>query len=437
MSLKVIASPNLGRKLVEDLKGELEERFDANVILLFLTNSAKNDSKRVVNLLKEKFPEAKMAGCTVEAYMTREAVWSRGVALLLIDSSKVEIAHTSGKNTENVFSRLNKTVKARKKVVMFPLVYIPNRINVAKLLTLDRFYYRKFRKAKSVEERKEVLQEYSRVLESKSIYPANVALRQLEGEVAGINLMPLSGGFRTPSLFVNFKECHRCCICLGIRGNVRIHYHDVFPERGKSYEETAEILKEYFGKAEFVETVSGRIAIGEVNGKTVVEFLKERIHTRDVEENDLEKGSVPMVSPYGLTFVSKETYGCSMLGLQSYPVNLYPSIFDLENFYESAIYTSEMFKGGVHGYYPLLEKAKKVSSFKFFAIDYNAIPMFSKKLHSIRNYASELYEGDFLGVFASNPSVEKSTFDRKYLTEIEKGLCFNGTGTSFMVEVPD
>ena len=436
MSLKVIASPNLGRKLVEDLKGELEERFDANVILLFLTNSAKNDSKRVVNLLKEKFPEAKMAGCTVEAYMTREAVWSRGVALLLIDSSKVEIAHTSGKNTENVFSRLNKTVKARKKVVMFPLVYIPNRINVAKLLTLDRFYYRKFRKANSVEEKKEVLREYSRVLESKSIYPANVALRQLEGEVAGVNLMPLSGGFRTPSLFVNFKECHRCCICLGIRGNVRIHYHDVFPERGKSYEETAEILKEYFGKAEFVETVSGRIAIGEVNGKTVVEFLKERIHTRDVEENDLEKGSVPMVSPYGLTFVSKETYGCSMLGLQSYPVNIYPSIFNLENFYEKAIYTSEIFRGGISNFYNLFDRIN-MDKFIFFALDSNIIPMFSKKIHLIRAHINSLTDEDYLGIFTSFPSYKSTNIKRKYLTEIERGLCFNGTGTSFMVEVPD
>ncbi len=437
MPLKIVTSPNLGKKLVEDLRKKLEDRFDANVVLLFLTSSAKNDAKRVVNLLREKFPEAKMAGCTVEAYMTRDAIWSRGVAVLLIDSSRVEIAHTSGRETEKVFSRLNKSVRAEKKVVMFPLVYIPNRINVAKLLTLDRYYYRKFRKAGSVEEKKEVLQEYSKILESKSIYPANVALRQFDGEVAGMCLMPLSGGFRTPSLFVNFKECHRCCICLGIRGKVKIHYHDVFPERGNSYEETVEILKEYFGRVERVKTVFGRIAIGEVNGKTAVDFLSEKIHTRDIKENDLERGSAPMVSPYDLTFISKETHGCSMLGLQKYPVNLYPSIFDLDNFYSDAVYASEMFKGGLHEYYNLFEKIEKEDSFKFFVIDYNAIPMFSRKLHMLRDYAKDKFIEEFFCVFASNPSIKKNKLSKKYLTEIEKGLCFNGTGTSFMIEVPD
>ncbi len=437
MPLKIVTSPNLGKKLVEDLRKKLEDGFDANVVLLFLTSSAKNDAKRVVNLLRERFPEAKMAGCTVEAYMTRDAIWSRGVAVLLIDSSRVEIAHTSGRETEKVFSRLNKSIRAEKKVVMFPLVYIPNRINVAKLVTLDRYYYRKFRKASSFEEKKEVLQEYSKILESKSIYPANVALRQFDGEVAGMCLMPLSGGFRTPSLFVNFKECHRCCISLGIRGKVKIHYHDVFPERGNSYEETVEILKEYFGRVERVKTVFGRIAIGEVNGKTAVDFLSEKIHTRDIKENDLERGGAPMVSPYGLTFISKETHGCSMLGLQKYPVNLYPSIFDLDNFYSNAVYTSEMFKGGVPSIYELINKIKKDDSFKFFALDFNIIPMFSKKIHLFRKYINSLNIREYLGIIVSLPSYKGKQIKYKYLSEIEKNIYFNGTGTSFMIEVPD
>ncbi len=441
--LRILTSPLSGKNLIDDVKKKLEKpEVDANVVLLYTSKDSRKYAGSLMEVLREKFPEAQMTGCSVEGYLTKDSVWTKGVAILLIDSDKVKIAHSAGRSTEKVFSRLNREIKAKKKIAMFPLVYVPNLPNVMKLFAYDKVYYNlKYKRAKTLEEKKEVLREFSKILESKTIYPANVALNNLDGEVAGMNLMPLTGGYRSPTLYINFKECHRCCVCLGIEGKVRMYYHDVFPERGNSFEETLEILKEYFGRLEVVDTVSEDIAIGEVNGKTAVRFLKERTRMSEFTENDikqrkLSKEALPMVSPYILTFISQITHGCSVIGLQPYPINIYPSIFNLNNFYDSCVFTGEVFRGGISDFYGLFDKPVEEDSFKFFALDYNTIPMFTKKVHLLKERAKEKLR-NFLGVIVSNPSIKKKRLSRKYLTEIERGLCFNGTGTSFMVEVPD
>ena len=441
-NLEILTSPNTGKSLIEDLRKKLENvKIDASTILLFTTSSAKNMAGKVMEILAEKYPQTQMTGCVVEGYMTKEAVWTRGVAVLLIDSEKISIGHASGKTTEKTFSELNRKVKAKKKVVAFPMAYIPDPFSVFKLLAYDRYYHYRYNRAKDAEEKRRILKRYSRILESKMIYPANKALRYLDGEVAGINLIPLSGGYRSPALYLNFKVCHRCCVCLGIKGKVDVHYHDVFPERGKSFEETFEILKNYFGKVERVETVTSGIVVGEINGKSAVDFLNGKIRIRKINEEELkkdklERNGLPMVSPYGLVFISRETHGSSALGLQPYPIGLYPSIFELDKFYESCIYTGELFKEGIFNFCGLFDKAKGRDSFKFFVLDYNIIPMFSKKIHHLNNYIKSSFDCYF-GVIASNPSVKKSSFERRYMTEIEKGICFNGTGTSFMLEIQD
>ncbi len=441
-NLKIVTSPNTGTNLIEDLRKKLEDaRIDASTVLLFTTTSTKNMAKKVMEILAEKYPQAQMTGCVVEGYMTKEAVWTRGMAALLMDSEKISIGYTSGQTTEKAFSKLNREVKAKKKVVAFPMVYIPDPFSVLKLLAYDRYYHFRYIRAKDMEEKKRILEKYSRILESKMIYPANKALRYLDGEVAGMNLMPLSGGYRSPALYLNFKECQRCCVCLGMKGSASIHYHDTFPERGKSFDDTFEILKNYFGRVERVKTVFSGIAIGEINGKSAVDFLKEKIRIRKISEeklkkDKLEKNGLPMVSPYGLVFISRETHGSSALGLQSYPIGIYPSIFELDRFYESCIYTGELFKEGIFNFYGLFDKAKSRDSFKFFVLDYNVIPMFSKKIHLLNNYAKSNFDCYF-GIIASTPSVKKNSFERRYMTEIEKGICFNGTGTSFMLEIRD
>jgi len=442
--LRILTSPFSGERLLNDLKKKLDEtKIDANNIFLFTTRESRKYSHQIMKLLKEKYPHANMTGCHTEGYMTRDAVWTKGAAIILIDSEKVNIAHASGKSTEKVFSRLNKKVRAKKKVAIFPLVYVPNLPNIMKLFAYDKFYYNlKYKRAKTIEEKKIVLHEYSKILESKTIYPVNIALKQLDGEVAGVNLVPLTGGYRSPTVYINFTECHRCCVCVGIKGRVHMHFHDVFPERGDSFEETLEILKDYFGKIETVETVSKDIAIGEVNGKTAVNFLKEKTRMPEIRENDiknvkLRRDALPLVSPYGLGYISKITHGCSMIGLQPYPINIYPSIFNLDNFYETCIFTGEVFRGGIYDFFELYNNIKNQDTFLLFIIDSNVIPMFSRKIHILRQYINEKLKNKYLGIISSFPSFKSYKLKKKCLTEIDKGVYFNGTGTSFIMEISD
>ncbi len=438
MSLKILTSPNSGRKLIEELKEKLKElKIDANNILLFTTNSTKRDAKSVMKVLKERYPEAEIAGCNVEGYMTKDCAWSRGIALMLIDCDKMSIAHSSGKSAKEAFSSLNRKLREKKKVVLFPMVSIPSEINVLKLLFYDKMYYYKYKRANDLEEKRRILSEYSKILESKMIFPPNSGLREMSGEVAGLCLIPLSAGYRTPILYTKGKECHRCCVGVGL-SKVKMHFYDVFPERGKSFEETFEILKNYFGKVDRAKCFFSGIAIGEVNGLTATEFLKKVIGAKEIKEESLKeeklkKGNLPLVSPYGFAIISKETFGSCMLGLQSYPINIYPSTFELDKFYSECIFSGEMYKGGITDFYGMLDKVES-DTFKFFSIDYDVIPMFSKSVHKLRREIASRFEGNFLGIFAQ-AAFKSQKLDKRYMSEIEKGICFNGTGTATIVEV--
>jgi hypothetical protein len=54
----------------------------------------------------------------------------------------------------------------------------------------------------------------------------------------------------------------------------------------------------------------------------------------------------------------------------------------------------------------------------------------------MKEYVQSKFD-NFFCIFASNPSAKMEGYSRRYMSEIEKGICFNGTGTAFMLEIPD
>jgi hypothetical protein len=148
----------------------------------------------------------------------------------------------------------------------------------------------------------------------------------------------------------------------------------------------------------------------------------------------IEEEKLRTVTPYALAFISEETFGSSWLGLAPYPLSLYPSLFDLNSFYNEAVFVGEYFKGGIRAFEGLFETKKYDDSFDFFVIDANTIPMFGGRCFEIKIMADE-YCKDYFGVFSAFPSFRYNSLEKNYFSEIEKGLCFNATGTSVMVEI--
>ena len=236
-------------EIVKDLDGKLKLDFEPEFYFLFLTESTWKLYDKVLRYLKVKFPNCKMSGCIVEGYVTKEGVWTRGLALLFFEKN-VEVFWAKGKTAEETFTRLKRTMKNwSSAVTIFPLFRFSSRWDMYNFILLNNTIWRyRLWRAKDKRSKLEALERCSKVLEEKYIFPANKALRVFDGEkpVIGLNLLPLEAGFGTPLIFANYNVLGRSAVAVCFKNRVNAIFHDVFPERGKSYEETAEIIRNCF-----------------------------------------------------------------------------------------------------------------------------------------------------------------------------------------------
>ena len=428
-------------EIVKDLDGKLKLDFEPEFYFLFLTESTWKLYDKVLRYLKVKFPDCKMSGCIVEGYVTKEGVWTRGLALLFFEKN-VEVFWAKGKTAEETFTRLKRTMKNwSSAVTIFPLFRFSSRWDMYNFAILNNTIWRyRLWRAKDKRSKLEALERCSKVLEEKYIFPANKALRVFDGEkpVIGLNLLPLEAGFGTPLIFANYNVLGRSAVAVCFENRVNAIFHDVFPERGKSYEETAEIIRNCFTSVKEVDVLKKGVAIGDVNGIPAVEFLKKERFIQTYGENDvikmLEEEKLRTVTPYGLAFISEKTFGSSILGLAPYPLSIYPSLFDLDIFYDKALFVGEFFRGGIKAFRNLFECKKFENSFDFFVIDANVIPMFAGRCIEVKNMADEFCE-DYFGIFLADISIRYNYLTKRHFSEIEKGLCFMTSGTSVMLEI--
>ncbi len=267
--------------------------------------------------------------------------------------------------------------------------------------------------------------------------PVNLILNELakiQKPIAGINLLPIEALTNTPKIYLDYSEVNRNLVAIGLK-NVKIHYHDIYPERGKSFEETIEIVKEAFAyRGEFDVRKKG-IIIGEINNKRVKDLLKELFLVEIPSENEfvssIEKKEFLMMSSYSLGFISKETHGLSLLGLLNTPLNFYPSTFYLDNFYESSILCGEIFKGGPKNLTKIWEE-REDSNFLLNFIDSSILLSFRGEIHEI--FSEMMNYKNWLSIFTFSPSAHLKISRRRYLSEMSKNIFYIGSGSTLLIE---
>ncbi|MBO8183798.1 MAG: hypothetical protein H0Z28_13590 [Archaeoglobus sp.] len=435
-------------------KSDLEERikelklsgFDPNFMLMFLTAGTFKDWKRYNELFQKHFPDVEMLGCVIEGYAAGDEIWTRGIVALLGEfDGEVKVYFERGNKVEEVCSRLGARIgeKYDSILAMFPAFYFPSRLEFARLFINDRLYYRRYRGKETVEEKKEVLKEYSRYLEDHFIFPIDKVLRYLSEStgkgtpIIGMNLMPMEAKVGTPVILADYKEVGRGVAAMCLKGKVNTVYHDIYPERGNSFEETVEIINSYFSNAEEVGVIKAGIAVGEINGMPPVEFLRvKRAAYEKVDEerflDSVERGKLQTVTPYGLAFISKKYYSVVLLGIINSPVNLYPSLISTDDFYDRCMFVGETFRGGPQNF-ALISKKKELSGFDLYILDADVIPAFGKGVYKI----IESLEGESkrkLCVFTMAPSVYHPKLDKKIFSMLFENSFFSSAGTNALLE---
>ena len=409
--------PNI-RDALRDLEEKLKKiDFEPNLGIFFLVGDLINHYKEFSKLLR-----CKTICMPIEGYITPKAVWMRGALLLLLDA-KCDVYCFKG-STKRVCKGLRDLKTYNFYLLIYPVFYFSGRLQALNALIREKIYYRSYRKGNEI-----ALKKFSDLLEDKIVYPMNKILRPIRDKGANaiaFNIFPLKFKYGYP-IALNGENIGRGLIAVCFKEKVKSYYEDTLPERGKSFEETIEILKNELGISKIVEVNKRGVAVGHVNGLKAVEFvLKERGITalkRDVKE-DLDRDRFMPATPYCLVFISNETFGASLLGILEYPVGIYPCLYDLDVFSPYASFTAhETVKGGIKELERFFDK-----DYNLFVIDQYYMLMYRENIVKFRKFIGNNY-----GIFTSHTSYTSQSLHHRFMTEVEDKICINTTRTiSFM-----
>ncbi len=445
----IYSSSNDTQEALHQIKEKLREsNINPSFLFLFLTAGTWKAYEDFNELLESYYPHAKMLGCIVEGYIAEDEIWTRGVSILLAEfDGEVEVFWANEDSATETVEKLGDKIGEGwdSILLMFPAFYFPGKLDFLRFFFNDKNYYRSFIKNKDNIKGVEALEAYSKYLDEKKMaYPIDRTLKTISEKtgkrtpILGMNLMPLEASSNTPLILANYENIENGIATMCFKGKLNTLFHDVFPERGESYKSTFNAVEEYFPNTEEVRVTKKNVAIGKIDGLKPVEFLKKmKSGFEDLEQDDflkkVENGQLEMATPYGVAFISKVTFGASLLGLFSYPLSIYPSLFELDNFYDDAAFCAEYYKGGIRVFGGVFEK-KELTGFDFFVIDQNAIMSFGGEVFKLKEVITKKSKS-FFGVFSSFPSAYiVNSSERKYLSEIEDRLFVNLSGTSALIE---
>jgi hypothetical protein len=435
----------------KELENKLKElklsRFEPNFMLLFFTDGTYKNYRKFAELFRKYYPDVQMMGCFIEGYAVEDEIWTRGIVALLAEfDGEVKVFVERGNDLKEVCRRLGK--KARDEwdamLIMFPVFYFSSIFSFGRLMYNDRIYSRRYRNAKTIEEKKEVLKRYSNYLEKNFIFPIDRVLRYLSEStggkfpIIGMNLMPMEAKVGTPVILVNYEEVGRGIAAICFKGKVNAVYHDIYPERGNSYEETVNIIKSYFSDAEEVEVVKAGIAIGEINGKPPVEFLREKREAfgEIVEEEflkKLEEGRLETFSPYLLSFINKYNNSSTLLAIVNSPIKIYPSLMNVDRFHESCFFVGETFRGGPRKFGEVITK-KKLDGFDLILLDADLIPAYRDDVYKTLEEIKKCSR-NYISVFTNPPSAFIPLYDENNFTKYDENIFLTASGSNALLEL--
>ncbi|NHW88524.1 MAG: hypothetical protein HA490_02550 [Archaeoglobales archaeon] len=381
------------RKALEDIKKGMG--FEPSLAIFFVAGKMEKPELLRLNCNSISVP--------VEGIITPNGVWSRGVLALVTDAD-ASVRVFEG-NAKDVVGMMERSRIGSFNLLIYPLFFVKD------LLTFLRLRI-SFMRVNNIEEASEI---FERV-----IYPMNTILRPFRNSekiALAMNIFPLETGIGLPKIFFNGKTIGRSVICVSFKEKLECEFRDSFPERGKNFEETVEILSQELVNVKKVKVIKKALAIKEIDKKSVKDFLREyKIFMKRNLDEDLLQQKFFAASPYMICFISKETYGSCSLGTFDYELKFYPSLFDTDVFFDDAIFAGEFIHGGVRKLFEVVKKAD------FAIFDQNFMLMFEERVNEL------IEEINGYGIFTSYPSFSGEV-EKRLMSEVENGICVNTTQT--------
>ena len=118
-----------GEEVARELSDKIKNKTASpKFILLFTTIHYEKEFEKILNGLKNEFPDAPLVGGTVAGFMTQEGCYTRGVTALTVDYPNMDIAigigHNTKKNPVNASRECTDMLKMNSSTSFFPQKFL-------------------------------------------------------------------------------------------------------------------------------------------------------------------------------------------------------------------------------------------------------------------------------------------------------------------------
>jgi len=408
----------------------------------------------MLDVFQDEYGDIPQIGGSVDGMIFPNDLRTDGAALVLCEDkeARIRVDGIKGKGAIESAEKLAKRIKCENGVVVlhFPQAHIPSAFKFAKFFA-NGYYYSNKSKTEDSEKKKEYVRKFSDYCDRENIFYQSPMILNLFAKqtnfkvpIIGINLLHTQMRFNSPNIFCNFKDIESGIAALIIeKKNINAIYDDIFPDKGKTLDETRQIVRKEFTiikdfKARFEKNV-----LISLDGKPPMQAVKNLIYISEDNEKELNehlgKGDFKVQMPYGLLFLNKQTNGAFILGIGSYfPFDLFPFFMDVSDYSNEVSLFYELIDDKFDLFLSSLKNLKyNPERFVFFSVDTSAPAAFGTKIFEYKDKVNKLLGNNYFGIISESSSayIPPEFCLRNYLSETKDNTFFMSAGTSISLEI--
>ena len=438
--------------IVEQAHARLD--FKPDLALFYATLKYNGKYQSMLDIFHEEYGDIPQIGASVDGMIYPDDMRMDGAALVLCEDrdARIRVDGVKGKGAVESAEKLAKRIKCEKGAVVlhFPLVHVPGTLKFAEFFAKG-YYYSKLCKVANLEKQKEYARKFSDYCNKENIFylpptVLSIFAKQTDYKVPiiGMNVMHTQVRFDTPHIFCNFEDIGGGIAALVIEKNdINAVYDDIFPEKGKTLEETRGIVSNEFTVIKEFKAKFEKNVLISLDGKPPVEAVKNLIHVSGEKEEKLmerlNKGDFKVQVPYELLFFNKKTNGAFLLGIASYyPFDLFPFYMDVSDYSEDVALAYELIDNKFESFISCLNNLKyNDGHFVYFCIDVGVLNAFGEKVFEYKSKIKKRLGRNYFVILTTTPSayIPPEFRLRNYLSESYSNTFVNSAGTNVCLEV--
>ncbi|HEY9246816.1 MAG TPA: FIST N-terminal domain-containing protein [Candidatus Methanoperedens sp.] len=438
--------------IIEQVRSRLD--FKPDLAMFYATLKYNGKYQSMLDIIHEELGDVPQIGASVDGMIFPDDIRTDGATLVLCSDPEAKITVQGAKEKSAIESvkKLARKINCEKGVVIlhFPLAHVPNTLKFVEFCAKG-FYYSERCKRKNQEEKKQYAAKFADYCDKENIfYIPPIILETFAKQtgykvpIIGVNVLHTQARFNSPNIFCNFKDIEDGIAALSIeKNNINAIYDDIFPDKGKTLEETKDIVnKEFTIIKQFKASFNKNILVS-LDGMPPVEAVKNLINVSEKNEEELvrhlDKGNYKIHMPYELLFYNKKTKGMFLLGMGNYvPFDLFPFFMDVSGYSDDVSLAYELIDDKFEAFISCFNNLKyNNGKFVYFCIDIGVTTAFGDKVFEYKDKIKELVGNNYFGILSTTPSayIPPEFQLRNYLSESISNTFFMSAGTNTCLEI--